>query len=375
MSKLRDKFRKKSGDLQRTTQEATTIASNYPRYYSIDKLPKGRSVWNMKNGEHIFDIIPFFTGKKHPTYKPDTPLPVLFLYVHFNVGPNDEQVVCKAKNKIGDQRCPICEYIKQNNLYTADNDLYKRIAAKKRNLYLVWLHDTEKEEDKGIQLLDIADFYMNEKLSVISKVSRGKGLINYTDLDNGKTLIVERSGQGVTTKVTGHRFEDRPEPIPDEIVDQIFSIDEIVNWESDYNATKKLFEIGLGLNVEDSEEEWATCPAGGEFGVDYDTLESCENCRCEQDCAEAYAALGSLDSDEAPFDALPPEEDIVEEEDEDDPEDMIEEEEQEEEDEYEEEVEETPPPAPKPRTRRRRTAPVSTEKKETPTRTRRRRTK
>ena len=129
-----------------------------------------------------------------------------------------------------------------------------------------------------------------------------------------------RTGSGPTnTGYTGHKLEEREDSvIPEEILDQTFSLDDALIYTS-YEDIKKTFYAGMGDSIEPEQTETqdgsefydnpndeehldpdndpdpvtetpATdkCPVeGGTFGVDLDTLDLClKNCPLWDNCMD-----------------------------------------------------------------------------------------
>ncbi len=229
------------------------------------EVPEGVQFWTPKKGEHLIDILPFFAGDKHPRVDKGDLCYNVDYYVHRFVGPNGITVACNKRNF--NKPCYICEWIRRSKL---SKEEFRQVAPKRRCAYLVWVHDSPEEEDKGIQVFDVAHYFIEENLDSISKnPKKPDGAIVFSDPDNGKSLAFEivPSGSykrsdgtsGEAFKYIGHRFCDRDEPIPDALLDSVMSmnlkLDRIMDMKPDYNWVKKNF---LG------EEEGNTAPVGKE---------------------------------------------------------------------------------------------------------------
>jgi len=123
----------------------------------------------------------------------------------------------------------------------------------------MWVHDTREEEKKGIQIFEASHFFMEEKIEEIAKLPRGGGYENFSDPDKGKLLAWTRKGAGKeNTQYLGHRFIEREYPIPDRILDQSFSLDQVVNMHPSYEELEKEFKGTLKkmkLLVGDDEDD------------------------------------------------------------------------------------------------------------------------
>lgn len=278
---FRNKYKNKKGGLgkQHQTQNKNRDAKGkFPSIILRDQLPAGVELWRCKEGDHLIDIIPWAAGPDMPFGQGDSPSIeegdlsyVLDLQVHQNIGSMKVPFVCPYEN-FG-QPCPICEFIKENDL---DKEDWKKLSAKRRVLYLVWVHNTREDERKGIQLWEISHFSMEEKLNVIAALPRGGGSINFSDFDDGKTIAFTRKGSGQNnTQYLGHRFIDRESKIPDRILDATFSIDQVVKMHPTYEEIDEAFKgqrAGISSN-EDIENAGSSFDDSGDMSgeeEDYD---------------------------------------------------------------------------------------------------------
>lgn len=338
--------------LQQRTKESYDRKDEYgPSFTYFRKDLKDVSVWRPKEGLHVFDIIPSFAGSNWPmdnhggNLAEGEPVYVLDIQVHQNVGPNDAQFVCLGRNFGG--KCPICEHqaeLKKQIDY--DQDLIKTLYPKRRNMYNVICYDNADEEDKGVQVFEVAHFFMESKLTPLAMDARTKALIPYAHYDKGKTVqfevkkktftINEKSVPGF--EYIGHKFLDRNYSLADpwyddgtSLLDMAFTLDELIyipTYEEVYEAywagIKELppEEQPQGQSTAGGrrrprpaqpEEEkpvaeqptsgrqrrskakitaassepvpLGTCPLGGKFGEDIDQLEGCNTCAPYDSCA------------------------------------------------------------------------------------------
>jgi len=344
---LRERMKQQKKGLQRRRekQQQDKAAGRWGTVFDRDKVPSGRQFWACKEGSHIVDVIPFAAGPNFPLVtkvKEDDIEYRIDVWVHQGVGPTDEQFVCPAY--MFKKPCPICEYLAQEKAagHRLPKEEYSAIRAKNRTMYLIWVHDTPEDERKGIQIWEIASFFFQDKLDEIAQDPRGRGMILFEDLDIGKNISFRKKSKGEKqVEYTGHQFLDRDVPIPDEIVEQSFSLDTIIKWESDYDEMHKLFhqaretvdkgrvsreqpkedkpveqtepteesepEKELETEQVANEEQTETktevtppvdkevpketqegkpvCPGGGTFGLDIDKLDMCANqCEIWDDC-------------------------------------------------------------------------------------------
>ncbi len=325
MAGFRDKYKKQKKDLLRRHEQSVADkgGGQFGSYVEIGKLPKGVGFWKCTEGSHIIDFIPFLAGPNMPEIsgggiKEGEFTWLVDLWIHRNVGVLDAPYVCPARTN--GKPCAICEHIQQNR-DSMSKEEFDGMKAKRRTLYLIWCHDNSDEENKGIQLWDMAHWFMENNLKEIAERPKGGGTILYFDPDAGKNVLFTRRGSGMSnTQFLGHRFDDREAPIPDKILDQSFPLDSIIKY-SDYDEIYKAF-YGTDKNADSSnaadapfetdpepepeqevvEEELQPdeCPVNGEFGADHDQLEACndgDGCPNWDNC---YAANQEMQPDPEP---------------------------------------------------------------------------
>jgi hypothetical protein len=249
-SDLRNKFRSQKTDLVQRHQEQIDNkdqGNEFSTIFDKTKIPKGIGFWKPGKGEHEIDIIPFFAGCQHNRVPEGKVAYVVDLFVHTNVGPLRTPYPCLAKNF--KETDPICEYISKNRL---SKEEWKKISSKRRTVYLVWVHDTPEEEKKGLQIWELAHYFFEQHIDEIAKTPRGGGAIPFSDVEVGKTIAfsIKNTGKyedanGVEREsiaYSGHRLIDRQDPqIPDHILDQIFSLDEVILMRPDYDEMDEAF--------------------------------------------------------------------------------------------------------------------------------------
>jgi hypothetical protein len=197
-------------------------------WYTNDLLP----AYKAREGDNFLDIIPperedEYFGRK--------------IYVHYDVGPDKEAVLCLTKMK--KEPCPICE---ERGRLVNDDDI-KALYPTVRYLYIVVDRLNRDEEKKGPQLYD-APATVNREILALSKNPRTSEVIDISDPDEGKTLYFERIGKTKTsTKYEGFRLIDRDEPIPDEWLD-IPTFDEILVYKT-YEEIDAMFGGSMSVHV------------------------------------------------------------------------------------------------------------------------------
>lgn len=349
--------------LLKRTQESHERREDSGRFGSIFKEQEGLRLWKCTEMEHLIDIIPFIAGPNHPDTEAGEVAYVLDIWVHRGIGVNEDSFICPARTYKTD--CPICEYQKELREADADEDLVKALWPKRRTLYNVVCYNSEKEEAKGVQVWEVAHWFMERHLTPLAKKPKGGGFVLFSDPDIGKSIAFERKGtKQENTEFLGHKFEDREGPIPDEILDAVYTLDQIV----EIPTPEKLYNAFWGSKGRPTEEEAAEeptkeeagedeaaeepakeaaeetpaalrkkikpkpktkvellrkqraerkkqeaeavqeneCPVGGQFGLDLDTLEACDECEAWEKCAKRTDELEQMDQpSEAPQDDIP----------------------------------------------------------------------
>lgn len=260
---FRDRMRKKKktgGGLQKRHDAGTKkTGGRYPTIFLKDKVPEGIEFWKCIEADHLVDIIPFEAGPNMPFDEKLKPISgegdldyVLDLFVHTNMGNMNNPYVCPYEN-FG-LPCPVCEFIKANRL---EKDIWKKLIAKHRVIYFLWVHDSRKDEKKGVQIFEASHFFMEQKIASIAKSPKGGGYTKFSCPDKGMSLAWTREGSGLeNTQYLGHRFIPRETPIPDKILDQTFAMDSIVNMHPEYDVIKKDFLETLKiLKLDDGMDE------------------------------------------------------------------------------------------------------------------------
>ncbi len=318
---MREKMR---GKLKERTQEShknRDSGGSIKTFFNKDKMEEVTTWWAGKN-DHIIDIIPYFAGTNDPRNKEDEPSYVLDIEVHRFVGPMEEMVICPEQ--YGDP-CPICEEARRLNRAGADwKKSVKPLKPGRRAVYNVIVRDGGDMEKKGVQVFEIAHWFMEKHLAKIAKDPRGGGFVVFSDPDDGRSVSFERTGVGSdNTGYSGHRFVDRPEPITDDELDGAYCLDDLI----DIKSYEEVYEVFYGkpsssesevdepskeseaVDEEGSEDKTTTkrkkgkrkkgrkevveevCPQGGVIGEDIDDYEECDGCPLYPRCEEIADAL------------------------------------------------------------------------------------
>ncbi len=326
------------------TQHSYETRADSGQFRSIFKDGTGAVIWKCIGGDHMVDIIPYKAGRFDPdkNLKPGDYTYVLIAWVHYGIGVNQDAFICPAKNY--NKPCPICEdrekLRKEENF---DEDLIKSLTPKKRSIYNIVVYDNEKEQAKGVQIWDVAHWFMERLITPLAKApSRGSKtvpFIPFTDPDEGKSISFERQGTGAdNTSFIGHKFVDREYIIEEVILAQAKCLDELI-IQTPYDELRAAYFGEVVEEEEVIEEEIASepdveveevprseplrkltppgksparkpqiqtgCPAGGAFGIDWEQLEACGGCAQWNACS-AEADKLEVDNQAVEEKAKPP---------------------------------------------------------------------
>jgi hypothetical protein len=287
-----------------------------------------------KKGTKKLDVIPFFLSKAKPELdlKAGDPWFVHEYQVHYNVGPNDEAVVCPKS--IG-KSCPICKERSRLMKTGEDEELAEALKPKRRAL----LNVIDLGGDGSVQVFDYPVFSFLDELN--KEVDEGdEENAGFADLQGGKTLKARFSEETYAgrkfLKCTRIDFDNREDDYDEEIMEDAVQLDDLLKVKSSKELSALLFDdeeeeeeeerpkrkkgkktsrrdedVDDEDEEEDKEEEeeeeerpkkrkTATrktktpkCPEGYEFGADFDEHDECDDCPIYRKCGKA--------SDELPF--------------------------------------------------------------------------
>ncbi len=125
------------------------------------QLPDGVEQYGLKSTKTVrVDIIPYIVGKHNPKADKGELYWERTYWVHRNVGPNEDWIVCPAR--VLKKPCPVCEFVaKIKNEQDADDDMVRNLLPSKRMLTNVV---DMSDRDKGIQVFDISHNYFGRAL-------------------------------------------------------------------------------------------------------------------------------------------------------------------------------------------------------------------
>jgi hypothetical protein len=206
---------------------------------------KGVTFWSCKDGDHLFDIIPYQSGDMDP-FEPGSESYVLEFFVHAKIGAQEQQVICMAETF--KKPCPICEERRRLIKKGDDEQKIKDLTPSRypRSIYNIVCYDSKEEENKGVQVWHTSNFLLQQYLLALAKRPIRPGqksvepFIAFMDVEEGKSIAFKREGKKENTKFIGIRFEDRNYKIDDEISNQAHCLDQLIAWPT-YDEVYSLF--------------------------------------------------------------------------------------------------------------------------------------
>lgn len=205
----------------------------------------GVEIWKPEKGDHLIDAVPFLCGSQHPDL-PEGSLAHNVDYWGHKLREAQRFFVCQRTFKATD---PVCQYIQKHR---PEKKEWMKIKPTRYCAYLVWVHDNEKEEAKGIQVWDIAHFFFEKNICAIQKDPKTGQPIVWSSHDKGKHVFftITQSGsfeddQGKkrdSVEFGGFQLVDRDEPaLPDWILDQSFALDMAMKMHPSEEEVTKAF--------------------------------------------------------------------------------------------------------------------------------------
>ncbi len=217
---------------KRNYSSATSMAEKKEAGFQASylKLPKGIKLYRPKVGKALLDVVPFTAQEGNPNADEGQIHWERTFWVHRNIGPNQETLICPAKT--AGEKCPVCEARARLSMDDDEDaeEMRKTLNPKERQLILI---RDAKEPDKGLQLIDLSTYaFGDEILKSIRSADEGEDWELFFTLEDGKTLRVtweeETIGRGQKfIKAARIDFKDRAEALEEEILDEAPGLDEI----------------------------------------------------------------------------------------------------------------------------------------------------
>ena len=207
-------------------------------------------------GKNRINIIPYtIKTKNHPLVKRgefevgDSDY-VMDVFTHRGVGPSEATVLC-LKSTYG-KPCPICE---QSALLRKQGKEKEASDLKPSRRVFYNIQDT-KEPDK-LKVFETSHYLFEKELIDEARDDEEGGFVDFADPIDGKEIKFRASdvqkGSIKYKEFKSFAFEDRDDPIPDELLESAISFDEILNVPTYEEVEKILF----GQDDDDEDEDEA----------------------------------------------------------------------------------------------------------------------
>jgi hypothetical protein len=258
MAKTKSKFTSFKDKVAFNSAQQRSKAANYGHLI----LPKGVTVFKEEPASRVsLDFLPYVvTDANHPDKDEDRDIAIegSLWYkrpykLHRSIGAENTSIVCPTS--IG-KKCPICEHrTKLLNAGTKwDDESVKSLRPSDRSVYLVVPKGNKKFEEK-VHLWDISNFLFQKKLD--DELEENPDFGNFPSPEDGLTLKIRFSEETFdknkfadTSRID---FEERDYTYPDDMINTIPSLDEILVIKDRGEIAKMFFESGEASEEEDEE--------------------------------------------------------------------------------------------------------------------------
>ncbi len=317
--KLRNKTKENVDNKGKTGGGKGKFYLDFSNYEDV-KLYKPQEDYN------TIDIIPYLVSTKHhpKKYEIGDPDYILDVWVHSNVGPQNDNYVCLFKT-FG-LPCPICEERDARLKAGADwkSQSIQELLPSNKAIYNVI--DKDSEEDKGLIKIFIASFAYFERDGLLDRLEdfeKKSEQITPSSLSNGRSIefkaVTHKFGRRDYFKYKNFSFIKRDEPYPEDIIKESYPLDKMLvvpsyeevrdaffarniegeDEDADMNQTDdekaieeekaKVEQIteGPDKDKKGKAKEESKCPSGHKFGEDCDQTSDCGDCKEEiwKECA------------------------------------------------------------------------------------------
>ena len=168
---------------------------------------------------------------------------------HWKIPPNDRMVNCL---KVINKECPICDLVKDlRNRGKAD--MASKFSAKKSIYYNIIVRG---EEEKGVQIMRSGIQLYENILSYLYDEDYG----DITDVDEGRDVTIERSGQSLDTSYTlkvspkNSTLSDDKKQV-DKWINEMFELDQIMDFKDTFELNDVVNNISGNKSIEVPNEE------------------------------------------------------------------------------------------------------------------------
>jgi len=323
---LRDRMREQMVKRVRESYENRESTGRGASFFKKGKID-GVFFWECEmstKDPHVIDIVPYIVGSNDPKLTKGDINYVLDVWVHRGIGANESTYICPARNY--NRPCPICEHINElKRMGEYDEEMIKLKYPKRRVVYNMLCYDSDREENKGVQIWEVAHWFMERHLAPLARAPKTGGFIPFADAEIGKSISFTKESK---TEFIGHRLIDRDYVISDEILEQAYCLDDMIEILS-YDELRLIYygksdssdneehESSCNENTEEQvlpdamhaprrrvrsrsaeqpklDTPTDSCPMGGTFGKDIDVFDKCATCSKWDDCAKVADGLSDV---------------------------------------------------------------------------------
>lgn len=279
--------------------------------------------WWPKDGDSKIRILP-------PVGKMDSDEFFVEGGIHYNVGPNKDNVICRDTDGTDGSRCPVCQAVSDLMSSGESSDVNLGKSMRRKTRYYVNIIDMA-EPKKGPQVFPMNVSIFKGVLSFITDPDYG----DMTDLKEGRDITITRTGKGIDTS-----YEVRPRPKTSEVKKSVLkNAEDLSTWSKLVPPEEEELLNLLGLADDDEDEEDVdTSEEDEEEDEDEEEEEDEEPDEEEEEDEEDSDEEEDDDTESEDGDEDDGDEDEEEEDDDDDEDDDEEDEDEEDEDEEEEEA-------------------------------------
>lgn len=210
-----------------------------------------------KDGRNRYRILPGWRPAGDPTFYHD-------FGQHFIKDESGElKAVYICTDKTFGKPCGVCSTIETAIRSSSDDVMVKLMKeAKAAGRILLNVLELDGDTPDEPQILELAPTAFNEILNIFTEWG------DITDLDEGKDVIVERSGKGIGTRYSV-QIAAKSKPVPAAIMKKVANLDEYVAQESEEQAARAITNVKsiAGLEYAPSAAAPRKAPALGRSAI------------------------------------------------------------------------------------------------------------
>ncbi|NLM00821.1 MAG: hypothetical protein GX220_05140 [Treponema sp.] len=304
--------KKKKGGLAKRYQSSYENKGSISKAGIMDykKLDNEVEFYSPKQGKNRINIIPYvIKTKNHPLvrkgeFEIGEKDYVMDVYVHRGIGPAEASVIC-LKETYG-KLCPICEQVS----ILKKQGKEKEVGALKSSRRVFYNVQDTKEPEK-LKIFETSHYLFERELIDEARDDDEGGFVDFADERNGKEIKfrcekVSKGGMEFN-EFKSFNFENRDEEIPDDLIENAVSFDEIMivptyeevekvlygsddDDEEPKSKSKSKSKSDDDDDDDDDEEpkskskSKSKCPFGHKFGDDVDEYSDCDECDIWDKC-------------------------------------------------------------------------------------------